>query len=157
MLGRRTTLFAIRGRADIEMTASVSRYGAFDPQETLRAITVGVGWARRAPSRCTNRNSGAALPILRLLNIRGAHVEDHSNPGFRAVFRRCTGDVGGRHPMVDHALGILAAEATRLAGLAFIIAGVPGLLDSFARFPLQGLGTPAPIAPPRNLVVSGLY
>ena len=51
----------------------------------------------------------------------------------------------------------LAAEATRFAGLAFIIAGVPGLLDSFARFALQGLGTPAPIAPPRNLVVSGLY
>ena len=51
----------------------------------------------------------------------------------------------------------LVAEATRLAGLAFIIAGVPGLLDCFARFALQGLGTPAPIAPPRNLVVSGLY
>jgi len=51
----------------------------------------------------------------------------------------------------------LAVEGTRLAGLALIIAGVPGLLDSFARFALQGLGTPAPIAPPRNLVVSGLY
>ena len=34
---------------------------------------------------------------------------------------------------------------------------MPGLLDSFARFALEGLGTPAPIAPPRNLVVSGLY
>ena len=42
----------------------------------------------------------------------------------------------------------LAVEATRLAGVAFIIAGVPGLLDSFARFALEGLGTPAPIAPP---------
>jgi protein-S-isoprenylcysteine O-methyltransferase Ste14 len=31
------------------------------------------------------------------------------------------------------------------------------VLDSFARFALEGLGTPAPIAPPRNLVVSGLY
>ena len=51
----------------------------------------------------------------------------------------------------------LAAEATRLAGVALIIAGVPGVLDSFGRFALQGLGTPAPIAPPRNLVVSGLY
>ena len=51
----------------------------------------------------------------------------------------------------------LAVEATRLAGLAFIIAGVPGLLDCFARFALEGLGTPAPIAPPSNLVVSGLY
>ena len=51
----------------------------------------------------------------------------------------------------------LAADATRLAGLALIIAGVPGVLDSFARFALQGLGTPAPIAPPSKLVVSGLY
>jgi protein-S-isoprenylcysteine O-methyltransferase Ste14 len=51
----------------------------------------------------------------------------------------------------------LAVEATRLAGVAFIIAGVLGLLDSFARFALEGLGTPAPIAPTRNLVVSGLY
>jgi len=49
------------------------------------------------------------------------------------------------------------AEATRPAGLAFMLAGVPGILDSFARFALQGLGTPAPIAPPRHLVVSGLY
>jgi len=51
----------------------------------------------------------------------------------------------------------LAAEATRWAGVALIVAGVPGVLDSFARFALVGLGTPAPIAPPRNLVVSGLY
>src|SRR5215510_8835254 len=51
----------------------------------------------------------------------------------------------------------LAAEATRLAGLALIIAGVPGVLDSFARFALKGLGTPAPIAPPSILVVTGLY
>jgi protein-S-isoprenylcysteine O-methyltransferase Ste14 len=51
----------------------------------------------------------------------------------------------------------LATEATRLAGVALIIAGVPGVLDSFARFALQGLGTPAPIAPPEKLVVTGLY
>lgn len=36
-------------------------------------------------------------------------------------------------------------------------AGLPVLLDSFARFALQGLGTPAPIAPPRHLVVTGWY
>ena len=34
---------------------------------------------------------------------------------------------------------------------------MPGLVDAFARFALQGLGTPAPIAPTRNLVVTGLY
>lgn len=45
----------------------------------------------------------------------------------------------------------------RTIGVVFICAGLPVLLDSFARFALQGLGTPAPIAPPRHLVVTGLY
>ncbi len=48
-------------------------------------------------------------------------------------------------------------ELARGLGLILILAGVPGLVDSFARFALQGLGTPAPIAPTRGLVVTGLY
>jgi protein-S-isoprenylcysteine O-methyltransferase Ste14 len=48
-------------------------------------------------------------------------------------------------------------EVTRVIGVILILAGVPGLVDSFARFALQGLGTPAPVAPTRNLVVTGLY
>lgn len=51
----------------------------------------------------------------------------------------------------------LDLELTRGFGAVLIFAGVPGLVDAFARFALQGLGTPAPIAPPRNLVVTGLY
>jgi protein-S-isoprenylcysteine O-methyltransferase Ste14 len=51
----------------------------------------------------------------------------------------------------------LGLELTRGLGAIMILAGVPGLVDSFARFALQGLGTPAPIAPTRNLVVTGLY
>ena len=47
--------------------------------------------------------------------------------------------------------------ATRAVGTLLIVAGALGLVDSFARFALQGLGTPAPIAPTRNLVVTGLY
>jgi protein-S-isoprenylcysteine O-methyltransferase Ste14 len=47
--------------------------------------------------------------------------------------------------------------ATRAAGILLIVAGLPGLIDSFARFAVQGLGTPAPIAPTQNLVVTGLY
>jgi protein-S-isoprenylcysteine O-methyltransferase Ste14 len=38
-----------------------------------------------------------------------------------------------------------------------IVVGLPVLLDSFARFAFQGLGTPAPVAPTQNLVVTGLY
>ena len=45
----------------------------------------------------------------------------------------------------------------RVFGALLIAAGLPGLLDSFARFAIQGLGTPAPIAPPQHLVVTGLY
>jgi protein-S-isoprenylcysteine O-methyltransferase Ste14 len=45
----------------------------------------------------------------------------------------------------------------RWAGAWLIVAGVPVLLDSFARFALKGLGTPAPVFPTRHLVVSGLY
>jgi protein-S-isoprenylcysteine O-methyltransferase Ste14 len=48
-------------------------------------------------------------------------------------------------------------EGARSVGVLLILVGLPGLADSFARFALQGLGTPAPIAPPQNLVVTGLY
>jgi len=42
-------------------------------------------------------------------------------------------------------------------GLPLVIGGAIILLDSFARFVVQGLGTPAPVFPTRHLVVSGLY
>jgi protein-S-isoprenylcysteine O-methyltransferase Ste14 len=45
----------------------------------------------------------------------------------------------------------------RVLGAALIVAGLPILLDSFARFALQGLGTPAPVMPPERLVVTGFY
>ena len=45
----------------------------------------------------------------------------------------------------------------RVLGAALIVAGLPILLDSFARFALQGLGTPAPVMPPKRLVVTGFY
>src|SRR6476659_4499383 len=48
-------------------------------------------------------------------------------------------------------------QAPRAVGILLIVAGLPGLVDSFARFALQGLGTPASIAPTQNLVVTGLY
>jgi protein-S-isoprenylcysteine O-methyltransferase Ste14 len=48
-------------------------------------------------------------------------------------------------------------DPIRILGGLLIVAGVPGILDSFARFALEGLGTPAPIAPARKLVVTGLY
>jgi protein-S-isoprenylcysteine O-methyltransferase Ste14 len=51
----------------------------------------------------------------------------------------------------------LNLELTRGVGIVLVLAGVPGLVDSYARFALQGLGTPAPVAPTQKLVVTGLY
>ena len=48
-------------------------------------------------------------------------------------------------------------DLTRILGGILIVVGAPGIVDSFARFALEGLGTPAPIAPPQKLVVTGLY
>lgn len=45
----------------------------------------------------------------------------------------------------------------RWLGVLVIAAGLPVLLDSFVRFAVQGLGTPAPVAPTQHLVISGLY
>ncbi|HTS48216.1 MAG TPA: isoprenylcysteine carboxylmethyltransferase family protein [Bryobacteraceae bacterium] len=45
----------------------------------------------------------------------------------------------------------------QIAGMLLIVAALPVLLDSFARFALEGFGTPAPVFPTRRLIVTGLY
>lgn len=50
-----------------------------------------------------------------------------------------------------------AIPSLRDAGAFLVCTGLLVLLDSFARFALQGLGTPAPIFPTRHLVVGGPY
>ncbi|HEY4943590.1 MAG TPA: isoprenylcysteine carboxylmethyltransferase family protein [Rhizomicrobium sp.] len=48
-------------------------------------------------------------------------------------------------------------EALRFAGTGLALVGLVPLVESFLRFALKGLGTPAPIAPPSRLVVTGFY
>ena len=50
-----------------------------------------------------------------------------------------------------------SSPALRILGAALIAGGVVVLVRLFVRFVTDGLGTPAPIAPTRYLVVSGLY
>lgn len=47
--------------------------------------------------------------------------------------------------------------ALRVAGGALLAAAVPLLVHAFARFVIEGVGTPAPVAPTEHLVVGGLY
>jgi protein-S-isoprenylcysteine O-methyltransferase Ste14 len=69
-------------------------------------------------------------------------------------------------PGVAAGLGpwLLTGWATRspspplqVAGVVLVAAGLGVLLHAFARFVVEGLGTPAPVAPPERLVVGGLY
>ena len=52
---------------------------------------------------------------------------------------------------------LFGLSALRVFGVLLIAGGVPTILDSFARFALQGLGTPAPVLPTKHLVVTGIY
>ncbi len=52
---------------------------------------------------------------------------------------------------------LLGLSPLRIAGAVLILAGLPVLLDSFARFAFEGLGTPAPVFPTSHLVVTGWY
>ncbi len=45
----------------------------------------------------------------------------------------------------------------RVVGALFLAGGIGVLLHAFARFVIEGLGTPAPVAPTERLVVGGLY
>lgn len=45
----------------------------------------------------------------------------------------------------------------RIAGVILLVAGAIVLVHAFGRFVLEGLGTPAPVAPTERLVVGGLY
>lgn len=45
----------------------------------------------------------------------------------------------------------------RVAGIVTVAAGVAVLVDAFAWFVVEGVGTSAPVAPTERLVVGGLY
>ena len=52
---------------------------------------------------------------------------------------------------------LLGVELLRWLGVVLLLLGAVLLVETFARFALQGLGTPAPIAPTKSLVVTGSY
>ena len=90
-------------------------------------------------------------PMRRILAILGSAIFLVIAPGMVAGYvpwRICRWHVGAP---------LLGSSLVRLVGVLLMAAGLPVLLDSFARFALQGLGTPAPIFPTRHLIVSGLF
>jgi protein-S-isoprenylcysteine O-methyltransferase Ste14 len=45
----------------------------------------------------------------------------------------------------------------RVPGALLVAGGIAVIVHAFARFVVEGRGTPAPVAPPERLVVGGLY
>jgi len=81
--------------------------------------------------------------------------------GSTAFFVLAPGVVAGLVPWwltgwrVEQAL--LSLPPLRVLGVALTAAGAVVLIHAFARFILEGIGTPAPVAPTERLVVGGLY
>ena len=79
--------------------------------------------------------------------------------GTSLFFALAPGVVAGLVPwlLTDWEVRRDALSSLRLLGLFLIAAGAGALIGAFVRFVVEGLGTPAPVAPTENLVVGGLY
>jgi protein-S-isoprenylcysteine O-methyltransferase Ste14 len=79
--------------------------------------------------------------------------------GSAAFFVIAPGTVAGLIPwLITHwRFGDGATAGVSIAGGIVIALSLALLIECFARFALKGRGTPAPIAPARELVVSGAY
>ncbi|WP_274627536.1 methyltransferase family protein [Arvimicrobium flavum] len=79
--------------------------------------------------------------------------------GSAAFFLAAPGVVAGLVPwlMTGGYERPLAGSALAAPGALLVAAGLAFLLHAFARFALEGRGTPAPVAPTDKLVVGGVY
>jgi len=81
--------------------------------------------------------------------------------GSALFFLAAPGSIAGLMPWWIGKWGFTPEPAwyvsARAAGVLMIAAGMIFLVESFARFALEGIGTPAPIAPTKHLVVTGYY
>ena len=89
------------------------------------------------------------------MNVRNAAV------GSLAFFIAAPGVVAGLVPWLLTGWQVAPVpawwELLRVLGLALIVGGLVVLIRAFGRFAVEGRGTPAPIAPTENLIVTGEY
>jgi protein-S-isoprenylcysteine O-methyltransferase Ste14 len=79
--------------------------------------------------------------------------------GSAAFFIVAPGTIAGLIPwLITHwRFGEDASFGVGAVGAVLILIGLTILIECFARFALKGRGTPAPIAAPKELVISGFY
>jgi protein-S-isoprenylcysteine O-methyltransferase Ste14 len=83
----------------------------------------------------------------------------HAAAGTAAFLVLVPGTVAGLGPwwLTHWQSGLTYPLPVRVVGVVLAATGTIVLLHAFTRFVIDGLGTPAPIAPTERLVVSGLY
>lgn len=79
--------------------------------------------------------------------------------GSALFFAAAPGTIAGLIPLAITGWEVEAEwwPPLRVLGAALVVAGAAVLIHAFARFVIEGLGTPAPLAPTEHLVVGGLY
>lgn len=77
--------------------------------------------------------------------------------GSTLFFFLAPGTVAGFIPWLISGWRLPAPNALTVLGAVIMLIALIMLVECFARFALQGHGTPAPVAPTQHLVVSGLY
>jgi protein-S-isoprenylcysteine O-methyltransferase Ste14 len=79
--------------------------------------------------------------------------------GSALFFALAPGTVAGLLPwtLTRWHAGVTAWPPARVLGVVMLVAGAAFLIHAFARFVLEGIGTPSPTAPPTHLVVGGIY
>ena len=128
-------------------------YGQLDsPSKVVSPDGEGPGQAPQSESIAEGQETCLhECVIRRVLAIVGSAAFLVLAPGF----------VAGMVPLwISHwrvEAALLGLPVLRLVGGALLALGITGLLDSFGRFAIQGIGTPAPVFPTRHLVVTGLY
>jgi protein-S-isoprenylcysteine O-methyltransferase Ste14 len=94
-------------------------------------------------------------------SVRNGSSRAFSVLGTAAFLVLAPGTVAGLVPwLISHwqmQSPLLGFMPFRGIGILLIVGGILIVLESFARFALKGVGTPAPIFPTQHLVVSGLY
>ena len=114
------------------------------------------------PEGVLNRAQGAAaVRVPRALDVFVKGSPARALVGSFVFFLFAPAVVAGVGPfaLVGWAMQppLLGLPGGRILGVAMVVAGLGCLLDCFARFALEGRGTPAPVAQTEVLVASGLY
>lgn len=124
------------------------------PQNRSKAVQFrGPEFATEVHAKMTPPDQSQAAPTLtrRALALLGTAVFLVLAPGFFVVLVPYWISRWRFQPP------LLGFTAFRILGVLLIGVALPVLLESFARFALQGRGTPAPVFPTQHLIVKGFY